>query len=645
FAGNGGYHVTAGNVNLIGGAIASTNAGASELTADSLTFTDLKNQMDYSASSGSISGGFGSTGNQTDANGNPIQRTAGEQSSDIGNNIANGNYGKANTGSFMPGVPMSESGSDTTYTRATLTEGNIKIGGKTTTAADLGVNTDASAAHEAVATLPDVRKILGEQQAMAAAIGTVVQTGVSIRNDINASIDEAQRQKKEAKAILEDPVRSASLSPEQKVQLAMIAVEADKETARLQKVGVLVSSITGGLSAASGSTGQILAGTLAPVASYQIGQYFKENAVRNTVDGGNRGEEGSASHLLAHSILGAAIASAGGGSELIGAITAAGAEAAAPALAKFLYGTGSENLNAEEKSTINSIVGLGGAALGSFSGDINSIISGSSIARNSVENNWGEIGHYSTMATVLYLAGFSSQDAKAIALAAWAPDTDERNAITANNVKNGNSPSGDQQSIHLLNGNKSPEEVIKEQKILTAKVGAILNELNENINNSSVKSAILSDPENQKILHAFGDSFAHVRDNGAHYDGVVGHLRDGTMPDDPYFNSEQYSGYVKSLYSVASTASKQSRSSDLEISGIIKDVTGSFFDSSQKKALADAAKIAGNIDKGFVNSPVPGCENYEHCSGNKANKVIREIYGVETYPPAIDWSKLQFPMR
>ncbi|MEC5115669.1 hemagglutinin repeat-containing protein, partial [Xanthomonas oryzae pv. oryzicola] len=86
FAGNGGYHVTAGNVNLIGGAIASTNAGASELAADSLTFTDLKNQMDYSASSGSISGGFGSTGNQTDANGNPIERTAGEQSRDIGSN-------------------------------------------------------------------------------------------------------------------------------------------------------------------------------------------------------------------------------------------------------------------------------------------------------------------------------------------------------------------------------------------------------------------------------------------------------------------------------------------------------------------------------------------------------------------------------
>ncbi|WP_099481562.1 hemagglutinin repeat-containing protein, partial [Stenotrophomonas maltophilia] len=62
FAGNGGYHVDAGQVNLVGGAIASTNAGNSELTADSLTFTDLQNHMDYKATSGSISGGFGNGG-------------------------------------------------------------------------------------------------------------------------------------------------------------------------------------------------------------------------------------------------------------------------------------------------------------------------------------------------------------------------------------------------------------------------------------------------------------------------------------------------------------------------------------------------------------------------------------------------------
>ncbi|WP_043085050.1 hypothetical protein, partial [Xanthomonas sp. SHU 308] len=166
FAGKGGYHVDAGNVNLIGGAIASTNADNSDLTATSLTFSDLQNRMGYSASSGSLAGGFGYSGTPaTDANGNPVAVSAGDQAKNIGSNIANGNYGAANSGGLGGGLPMSQSGNDSTTTRATLTEGNITIGGKRTTAAETGINTDASKANEALATLPDVRKVLAEQQA------------------------------------------------------------------------------------------------------------------------------------------------------------------------------------------------------------------------------------------------------------------------------------------------------------------------------------------------------------------------------------------------------------------------------------------------------------------------------------------------
>ncbi|MFG6088923.1 hemagglutinin repeat-containing protein, partial [Stenotrophomonas indicatrix] len=165
FAGNGGYHVDAGHVNLIGGAISSTNAANSELTAQTLTFSDLQNQMDYSASSGSISGGAGGKMNGWDAK--------------EGTTAARGG----------PGMPMSESGSDSSSTLATLTEGNITIGGKQTTAAELGINTDASAAHRALEALPDASKLLADQQAMAGAIGTVVSTGQRIRADMDAAID------------------------------------------------------------------------------------------------------------------------------------------------------------------------------------------------------------------------------------------------------------------------------------------------------------------------------------------------------------------------------------------------------------------------------------------------------------------------
>ncbi|KWV53136.1 hypothetical protein AS591_07465 [Stenotrophomonas maltophilia] len=160
FAGNGGYHVDAGHVNLVGGAIASTHAGNSELTAGSLTFTDLQNHMDYTASSGSISGGAGGQmGSWAPKPGTAAPRGG-------------------------PGLSMMEKGSDSSSTLATLTEGNITIGGKQTSAAELGINTDASGAHRALDALPDASKLLADQQAMAAGAGTVMATSQQIAWDV-----------------------------------------------------------------------------------------------------------------------------------------------------------------------------------------------------------------------------------------------------------------------------------------------------------------------------------------------------------------------------------------------------------------------------------------------------------------------------
>ncbi|MBC8774986.1 hypothetical protein, partial [Stenotrophomonas maltophilia] len=122
------------------------------LTAGSLTFTDLQNHMDYTASSGSISGG---AGGQMDGWA-PKPGTAAPRGG--------------------PGLSMMEKGSDSSSTLATLTEGNITIGGKQTSAAELGINTDASGAHRALDALPDASKLLADQQAMAAGAGTVMAT-------------------------------------------------------------------------------------------------------------------------------------------------------------------------------------------------------------------------------------------------------------------------------------------------------------------------------------------------------------------------------------------------------------------------------------------------------------------------------------
>ena len=160
FAGDGGCYVDAGYVNLVGGAIASTNATNSELTAQTLTFSDLQNQMQHSTSSGGISGGYGGAmeGNT------PVFTGA--------------------TPNFGGGVPMNEKGGDSSTTYATMTEGNIVIGGKKVTAAELGVNTDAATAHRAIEAMPNAELQLANQQAMANAMGTVVATSKQIANDV-----------------------------------------------------------------------------------------------------------------------------------------------------------------------------------------------------------------------------------------------------------------------------------------------------------------------------------------------------------------------------------------------------------------------------------------------------------------------------
>ena len=59
-------------------------------------------------------------------------------------------------------------------TRATLSEGNITIGGQATTTTALGIHSDASTAHRSVDTLPNLQEIIDKQKTVADATSTIV---------------------------------------------------------------------------------------------------------------------------------------------------------------------------------------------------------------------------------------------------------------------------------------------------------------------------------------------------------------------------------------------------------------------------------------------------------------------------------------
>jgi filamentous hemagglutinin len=389
FAGDGGYHVDAGHVNLIGGAIASTNAANSELTAETFTFTDLKNEMDYRASSASISGGFGHSGEGAkDANGNPTAAPgAAGQLKDIGSNVANGKFGNANGTNFSGGVPMTTSGSDSSTTYATLTEGNITIGGKKVTAEELGVNTDAGKAHEAISTLPDLQKLMQEQQAMSSAAGTVVATSKQVAGDVYDYKSKIAREAYE-KSIENDPVALKNYNDMSAGEREKFLVSESPAYGDAKKWGTggeysraldaVTIAIVGGVAGQGGS--QVAANALAPYAAQFIGSQFDPNHGANP-DG--------TLQLISHALLGALLAEANGGSAGNGALAAGGGELAAKFLTDALYGGDPSKLSEQEKQTILALSQAVGALAGAGGGNgLNGASLGASIAGNSVENNF-----------------------------------------------------------------------------------------------------------------------------------------------------------------------------------------------------------------------------------------------------------------
>ena len=116
-----------------------------------------------------------------------------------------------------------------------------------------------------------------------------------------------------------------------------------------------------------------------PQLAYQIGQEFKR-----------KDQEGSAQHLLAHAILGAAVSAATGNDIATGAISGAANEAAAPILSNYLYGTKDPSeLNQEQKDTITNILNLATVttAYTATDGNTTDAVSGAEIGKVGVEWN------------------------------------------------------------------------------------------------------------------------------------------------------------------------------------------------------------------------------------------------------------------
>ncbi|HFC8839112.1 TPA: hemagglutinin repeat-containing protein, partial [Neisseria subflava] len=403
FAGEGGYHITADSVRLKGGAIASAaDKDHNELTARSFSFEDIRNESSYSAQSMGIGAGYGGSLKGSDGFN---QSAFGRASQTAGQNMNKGlNY--------SPTLPQHESGNSQGYTRSVLSEGNITIGGKKTSARALGIHTDSATAHHGADSVPDLQNLLDKQQTVAqstAAIHSAV--GTYRGNRAKAATQELEKQQAAYEGRLKEQNDGSyehylSLSNAQRQQEMLAHSPAYAQAYQEARSWGIGGSKSRALSAAetliTGALGgqgdlQLAANTLAPYAAAAIGKRFGHGENKN-----------EAAQAIGHFMLGAALAYANGADPLAGGSAAVAAERAAGYLAK-QYDDGKtaidpttgkfnpnllpEHIKEEIKAQTGAIASVVGAAGGSLNGTNSSNgalfdaqVAGT-VGQNAVENN------------------------------------------------------------------------------------------------------------------------------------------------------------------------------------------------------------------------------------------------------------------
>lgn len=390
FAGDGGYHVKADQVDLKGGAIVSSaKKENNDLTANRLTFSDINNKSSYDATSVSLSGGTSFNKDKSSGDGKASNPT--------------NNENWRNATSFSPSLPQHESDKDSSVTRATLSEGNITIGGQATTTAALGINSDASTAHRSVDTLPNLQEILDKQKTVADATSTIAAAARTYAQD---QIKNATADKETIKNSIKGDLSAEDLAIVEKMspveqdryfsQYSSYVVASSNEKDVTAKWGMggdnsrALNAVTLAIVGALGGQTdvQVASNALAPYASQLIGQTFGHGEDKNTT-----------AQMVSHAILGATLAYVNGGNPTAGGSAAVASEAAATYFAnKYNDGKTAINPNTGKfdpnllpegvKTSIRDLTAAIGVAVGGTVGDsaFNAQIAGV-VGQNAVENN------------------------------------------------------------------------------------------------------------------------------------------------------------------------------------------------------------------------------------------------------------------
>ena len=146
--------------------------------------------------------------------------------------------------------------------------------------------------------------------------------------------------------------------------------------------------------------------------------------------------------------------------------------------------------------------------------------------------------HFYLILWIARQVGYSSEDALSLAWGSQYPDTESWNAITW--FFGPSIP-----KLHNLNG-FSPSRVKKYRCCLVEQYAACIKKAKEISDNRERRRVLF---ECGVLLHVIGDTYAHTMSDGTAYLPVIGHLFDGTAPDNPYTDIIKFTRYVEDVFS------------------------------------------------------------------------------------------------
>jgi filamentous hemagglutinin len=248
FAGDGGFDITVkGNTDLKGALIDSeASKDKNRLSTGTLSWSDITNHSDYSATSYGVSGGGTVGSNNSDKN--------------------SGQTSGKNTGGISPMIPQHKSGSQDGSAQAAIADGTITITDSANQKQDLAtLRRDTTGTNSQVGSNPDLEKLLNKQaDTMAAAQAAGEAVAKTVGDIAQARLEDANKRYAEA-------AEANRLNPSAENQAAMEAAQADidgwKESGSYRAAlhaagGAFIAGLGGGnaLAGAGGAAAASLAG-------------------------------------------------------------------------------------------------------------------------------------------------------------------------------------------------------------------------------------------------------------------------------------------------------------------------------------------------------------------------------------------------